>query len=262
MERIVTFDDGASTVLESWGSTGPNIVCVHGITSSRKSWTRLATRFELACRVYAYDQRGHGDAAKVRGPMTLERSLCDLAEVVHTIGEPVDALVGHSWGGAVVLLGGLAGLAARVVAVDPMVHQVLPWREDFVDDVAADLALDRAEREREFMRRYAAWGELEIAGKIHAMAQMSIEPIERLGSENRADEGGWDLRARIAGYPAPLLLQLAGRDSVVTDDDKRLLEDTLDRNARIVTFEEDGHNLHRTNFERFCNDLDAFFATS
>jgi pimeloyl-ACP methyl ester carboxylesterase len=95
VERAITFDDGATTVLESWGSSGPNVVCVHGITSSRKSWAQLAKRFELAYRIYAYDQRGHGDAAGVHGPMTLERSLCDLAEVVREIGQPIDALIGH-----------------------------------------------------------------------------------------------------------------------------------------------------------------------
>jgi len=262
MERRVTFDDGASTTLESWGSNGPNLLCVHGITSSRKSWARLATRFELGYRVWAYDQRGHGDAAAVHGPMSLERGVQDLADVVRAVGEPIDALIGHSWGGAIVLLGGLRDLAKRVVAIDPMVHQVLPWKEEFVDDVAADLALSRADREREYMLRYASWGELEIAGKLHAVRDMSIRSIERLGSENRADEGGWDLRERIDDYPKPLLVFLAGQDSVVDSADQRRLEHRLGSHARIVIFPEAGHNLHRTHFDDFVTDLEAFLATS
>jgi pimeloyl-ACP methyl ester carboxylesterase len=261
MERPLTFDDGASTTLESWGS-GPNIVCVHGITSSRKSWARLATRFELAYRVWAYDQRGHGDAAAIHGPMSHERGVRDLAEVVESIGEPIDALLGHSWGGAIVLLGGLRDFAKRVIAIDPMVHQVLPWKEDFVDDVAADLALSAADREREYMLRYAAWGELEIAGKLHAVRDMSIKSIEHLGSDNRADAGGWDLRERIAAYPKPLLLFLAGADSVVDAADQRWLEHHLGSNARLVIFPDAGHNLHRTNFDDFVADVEAFLATS
>ena len=262
MERIVTFDDGASTTLDSWGSSGPNILCVHGITSSRKSWARFATRFALANRVWAYDQRGHGDAGAVHGPMTHARMVADLAAVVSAIGEPVDALVGHSWGGAIALLGGLQGLAKRVVAIDPMVHQVLPWREDFVEDVAADLALEPGAREHAYMERYAAWGELEIAGKVHAVQHMSIDTIERLGSENRADEGGWDLRERIAGYPLSLLTFLAGRDSVVTGHDRTWLEQRLGTNARVVIFPDAGHNLHRTHFDEFVRDVEVFFLSS
>ncbi len=262
MERTITFDDGAATVLETWGSGPRHVLCVHGITSSRKSWARLAGRLELAYSVHAYDQRGHGDAAGVRGPMTLERSVADLKEVAAAIGGPLDAVVGHSWGGAVVLLGGLAGVGERVVAIDPMVHQTQPWHEDFVDDVAADLALSAVDRERAYMRRYAAWGELEIAGKIHATRNMAVEVIERLGSENHADEGGWDLRERIAHYPKPLLLFAAGQDSVIDKNDLRVLGDSLGPNARFVIFAGHGHNLHRTNFEEFARDLEAFLITS
>jgi pimeloyl-ACP methyl ester carboxylesterase len=262
VERTVTFDDGAETVLETWGSTGPHLLCVHGITSSRKSWARLATRLSLAYRVHAYDQRGHGDAAAVRGPMTLERSVRDLAQVIAKIGEPIAALIGHSWGGAVVLLGGTRTVSDRVVAIDPMVHQTVPWYDDFVADVAADLALDRVAREREFMKRYAAWGELEVAGKIHAMQSMSLEPIERLGSENHADEGGWDLRDEIANYPKPLLVFAGGADSVISPADLHALEKRLGDNARIVVVADGGHNLHRTHFDAFVADLEAFLLTS
>jgi pimeloyl-ACP methyl ester carboxylesterase len=112
------------------------------------------------------------------------------------------------------------------------------------------------------MRRYAAWGELEVAGKIHAVRDMSIETIENLGSDNRVDEGQWDLRARIAGYPIPLLVFLAGRDSVVIDDDKAWLEKHLGGNARIVVMADAGHNLHRTHADAFVADVEAFLATS
>ena len=131
-----------------------------------------------------------------------------------------------------------------------------------MDDVAADLALDPAAREREYMQRYAAWGELEVAGKIHAVRGMALQSIERLGSENRADEGGWDLRERIAGYPIPLLVFLAGHDSVVTPADQRWLEKNLGARARVAVFPESGHNLHRTDFDAFVTDVEAFFATS
>jgi pimeloyl-ACP methyl ester carboxylesterase len=55
---------------------------------------------------------------------------------------------------------------------------------------------------------------------------------------------------------------VAGVDSVVTDPDKRWLAEHLGPNARIVTFPEHGHNLHRTDFEQFVIDVQAFLATS
>jgi pimeloyl-ACP methyl ester carboxylesterase len=191
--------------------------------------------------------------------MTLERSVRDLETVIREIGEPLYGLIGHSWGGAVVLLGGRRFEAVqRVVAIDPMIHQLPGWKEEFVDDVKADLALDRASREVAFYERYAGWDELDIQGKIHAMQFMSVEPIERLGSENRVDEGGWDLRDVVADYPKPLLLLLAGEDSIIPAQDIEPVRRRTGAQTSIETFAGEGHNLHRTAFDRFADSVDDF----
>src|SRR5579864_5433497 len=97
--QTVTLDDGAQTLLTQWGKQGPAIVCVHGMTSSRFSWTRFANRYADRFRVFAYDQRGHGDSASVPGPMSLQQGEEDLRAVCEMIPGEIDALVGHSWGG-------------------------------------------------------------------------------------------------------------------------------------------------------------------
>jgi len=94
------------------------------------------------------------------------------------------------------------------------------------------------------------------------MASMSLEPLERLGSENHADDGGWDLRSQIAGYPKPLLLFAAGRDSVIPAADLATLGKNLGGNARVAVFPESGHNLHRTDFDAFVAEVEAFLLTS
>ena len=81
MERLLPLDDSAGTTLESWGTQGPAVICIHGITSSRRAWIRTAKALQSRYRVFAYDQRGHGDSAIVSGPMTLARSLDDLRVV-------------------------------------------------------------------------------------------------------------------------------------------------------------------------------------
>ena len=122
IERRIALDDGAATTIESWGRSGPVLLGIHGMTSSRKSWERLANFFDGRFRMVAYDQRGHGDSAGITGPMSLERGVRDLENVVAALGEPVDALVGHSWGGAIAIAGGRRLPVQRVVAIDPMVR--------------------------------------------------------------------------------------------------------------------------------------------
>jgi len=41
----VALGDGKSTRADQWGESGPVLLCVHGITSSRRSWERFAQHF-------------------------------------------------------------------------------------------------------------------------------------------------------------------------------------------------------------------------
>lgn len=259
MEQKVTFDDGAATTLESWGQSGPAVICVHGITSSRKAWERTALALQTSFSVFAYDQRGHGDSADCPGPMTLQRSLDDLRAVAHEIGESA-ALIGHSWGGAVALLGGREPFATKVVAIDPMVR-VEPgsWRRDYLDDTERDLALAPAQLHAELRSRLSAWHEKDVEGKLHAVRRMTADAIARLGSENRVDEGGWDLHTTVAGYPKPLLILAAGPDdSVISPSDLKFIAAQGGPNVRVETFADQGHNLHRTAFARYIAATSAF----
>jgi len=259
MERLLKLDDGAQTTLESWGLRGPVVICIHGITSSRKAWVRTADALRSTHRVFAYDQRGHGESARVAGPMTLSRSLRDLRSVAHAIGEPA-AIIGHSWGGAVALLGGREPFATAVVAIDPMVR-VEPgsWRREYLEDTENDLALERDELERQLRQRLTAWGELDIVGKLHAVREMDAGAIARLGNENDIDAGRWDLRQVVDDYPKPLLVLAAGPgESVMSDEDIERIRTRGGPKVRLETFEDQGHNLHRTAFARYIADTRAF----
>jgi pimeloyl-ACP methyl ester carboxylesterase len=88
---------------------------------------------------------------------------------------------------------------------------------------------------------------------------MTAEPIARLGSENHVDEGGWNLLDTVAGYPKPLLVFAAGPDdSVMSEDDVAHLKARGGPNVRVSEFPNEGHNLHRTAFDAFAKEVEAF----
>jgi pimeloyl-ACP methyl ester carboxylesterase len=261
-ERTVALDDGAETILESWGDAGPLMLCVHGMTSSRKSWERMALAYAGRYRVCAYDQRGHGDSATVNGPMTLHRSLADLNDVLHAIGEPVGVLMGHSWGGAVALLGGERFDVGRVVVVDPMIRQAsLPWYDEFLDELRGVFALQGAARAARVRAEYADWPEIDRERKVHAVATMTSRPIEALRDENPAQT--WDLRDDLDDYPKPLLIAVAEpSESLVDANDLAYIRAHGGNNVTIRVFDGHGHNLHRTDFDRFVATVNDFLASS
>ena len=258
--RRVDLGDGAVTHVEQWGESGPILLCVHGITSSRRSWARTAEYFAPTYRVVAYDQRGHGDSAAVAGPMTLERSLLDLEAVAASLEGPIRGLIGHSWGGAVAVLGGRRIAAERVIAIDPMLRQAPNmWAADFVDDVRDLLAVDPAVREPRIRETFAGLPPIEVDAKVHAMRSMRIDAIVALGAENEADAGKWDLREAIRDYPKPLYLPVADpSDSVVSAADLAFVREHGGPNVNIEVFSGEGHTLQRTAFERFAAAGEAF----
>ncbi len=261
MQRVV-LSDGAVTTLDVWGDRGPLVLAVHGMTSSRRSWERLARHLGGRFRVAAYDQRGHGDSASIEGPMRLDRGVADAADVVAALGEPVDVLLGHSWGGAVAIVAGAALPVARVATIDPMIRQVdAQWYDEFLQELDDLFARSSEARDALVRQEYADWSPLDVDGKVHAVHAMTTAPIAGLRDEN--PPATWDLRATLAGYPKPLLLALAARGESINED--VTLEEIargVPPGVRIVEFPGAGHNLHRTAFEAFASALDAWLASS
>jgi pimeloyl-ACP methyl ester carboxylesterase len=246
-----------TTTLERWGSRGPILLAIHGMTSSRLSWQRLAQRLDGRFRVVAYDQRGHGDSAEVTGPMSLERGVRDAENVFAALGEPVDVLLGHSWGGAVAILAGLDLPAARVAAVDPMIAQASgAWYEAYIEELRDSFLLEGAERDARTREEFAEWSPLDIGAKVHAVHSMTTAPIEGLWKENPPET--WDLRDVIAHYGKPLLLLVAAAGESINDD--VVLADVEREHAPSVSIARlpGGHNLHRNEFERFAEIFESW----
>jgi pimeloyl-ACP methyl ester carboxylesterase len=260
-EEVVRLSDGARTTVQQWGDSGPLVVGVHGLGSSRRGWARIAERLGARYRVVAFDQRGHGDSS-VTGPMTLERSVEDLRDVVASLGEPVHAVVGHSWGGAVVIAGGRRFGVARIVAIDPMLYvQPGVWSAQTLPEYRRQLAPPLEEREAAIRRSLAALPDIEIEAKLHATRRLTIAPIEALGEENAIDAGRWDLRELVAGYPKPLLLALADANrSVVSEAERDDFRARGGEHVRVEVFAAAGHSLQRDAFDRVMPVVEVFLS--
>jgi pimeloyl-ACP methyl ester carboxylesterase len=243
--------------VQTWGERGPFVLAVHGMTSSRRSWERLAEHLAGRFRVIAYDQRGHGDSHDVKGPMALAQGVHDLESVVTALGEPIDLLIGHSWGGAIAIMAGTHIPVWRVAAIDPMIRQVdEQWYGEFLDELRTNFASTGDARDTLIRQDYAEWSPLDVEGKVHAVHAMTVEPIEGLLRENPPES--WDLRHAIATYDKPLWLAMAARDEGINE--AQTLEEIEANHASTVEIETftGGHNLHRTNFEALAERLDAF----
>jgi pimeloyl-ACP methyl ester carboxylesterase len=95
--ELVTADDARPV---KW------MLVAHGIFGSGKNWLPIA-RQVVARRpewgIALVDLREHGRSTHMTGPMTLDQCAADLADFAHRASLHVEAVMGHSFGGKVML---------------------------------------------------------------------------------------------------------------------------------------------------------------
>src|SRR5579859_623693 len=103
----------------SWGAERterPAAVLLHGITSSALSWVRVGPALSERYRVYALDQRGHGDSIKPpRGAYSLQHTVEDAMAFLEMLHLEQPIVIGHSWGGATTIALASGAWSARPV---------------------------------------------------------------------------------------------------------------------------------------------------
>lgn len=96
----------------------PTLVIAHGLYGSGRNWGVIARRLADRRDVVAVDMRNHGDSPRFP-TQSYPDMAADLAEVIESIGAPVD-LLGHSMGGKAAMQLGLTrpDLIRRMVVAD------------------------------------------------------------------------------------------------------------------------------------------------
>ena len=84
-------------IISHGSDVGTPLIIAHGLFGSARNWGVIAKRLSDSRRVIALDMRNHG-ASPWQDDHSYPALAEDLAEVIASIGGPVDVL-GHSMGG-------------------------------------------------------------------------------------------------------------------------------------------------------------------
>ena len=79
------------------------ILALHGLASSANWYERLATRLSRHYRVFAPDQRGHGQTTQAPTGYDWQTLASDAIRFMDHVGLEQAAVLGHSWGGNVAI---------------------------------------------------------------------------------------------------------------------------------------------------------------
>ena len=167
---------GGTLRVATWGSGGPVVFCVHGITANHTEFQALADQLGSGFRLVAPDLRGRGRSNAITGPWGMAAHAADVVAVLDHLGiAKADVLLGHSMGGfvAAVAAAQYPDRFARVLMVDGGVPLMnvgfigwLPFSDFLIEKLVQkiigpsltrlDMTFESREAYREFWRKHAA----------------------------------------------------------------------------------------------------------
>jgi pimeloyl-ACP methyl ester carboxylesterase len=237
-----------------WGGQGTPAILLHGITSSARTWWRVAPK--LAARgydVYAFDMPGHGESDSIEAH-AIDEIAALIAQAAGSLMSEPPLVVGHSWGGAAALALALQLPPMRLALIDPLLalspSTHASWTDTFLVGVG-DLP------EVTLPRLRAAnpdWHACDVFWKAEALEQCRASAVRGLFTGS----GDWNVTAHLGAIDAPLLLLLADpAHSVVPPAVLAAAQAALRPDlGKCVTIAGAPHNLFRGNaYQPFMREL-------
>ena len=101
LTKNVPLSNGLKMRYYEWPGTGSNLVLLHPSSGYGRMWDTMARSLAGRLRVFAPDQRGHGDTDRPDGSYTAEEYAEDLHLFLEILGMDRAIVAGHSLGGRV-----------------------------------------------------------------------------------------------------------------------------------------------------------------
>lgn len=244
-QRAYVQANGIQLSYLEWGQSGPPLVLLHGITSSARTWWRVAPALQQrGFHVYAFDMPGHGESAETNDHR-IEAIAATVAAALRALNLSDVTLIGHSWGGITALT--LAhsaddALLKRTALIDPPL-KMDPERgaerlPGFLEGVG--------EPPEQTLPRVRAnnpdWHECDFHWKGEALVQCRADAVRGLFLHS----GNWDSTGYFAEIEMPLLLLVPDPEhSAIPADVLEIARGAMRSNTHLQYIPNTTHNMFR-----------------
>jgi pimeloyl-ACP methyl ester carboxylesterase len=246
--RELSIDTPRGLLAAAVTGSGPPVVLVAGLGSTRARWGDLPAVLGRRFTVISFDNRGVG-GSRLGAPFNLEGAAADVAAVIEAAAEEQRAsLLGVSMGGAIALAASLAQpqLVSRLVLASAAAHlsshglRSLTLLRDLLRHLPparVGPALMTLVFSPPFHERFPGFVD-------QAAALYGIDPLDAPGALAQVESllEGWDLRPRLGTLTIPALVLAGTRDPVVAAEDTAELA-TLLPQAELLTVPDAAHSL-------------------
>ncbi|WP_306336178.1 alpha/beta fold hydrolase [Streptomyces sp. KL118A] len=234
------------------GSSGPLLLCLHGIGSSSAAFAPQLDGLSGQLRVLAWDAPGYAESPDPDGPLDLDGFADAAAEVIRARGASAHVL-GVSWGGVIALR-----LAARhpdlvdslIVADSSAGSGTDPAKAAAMRRRAAELAElgPRAFAERRGPRLVSPDAPPELVARVVGTMAAAVRlPGYAYAAESMAAA---DLRPELPAIGAPSLVLCGDQDRVTGVEASQAVAGALHKTAYVIV-KDAGHLANQEQPERF-----------
>ena len=241
--------------LEQGDPAGEPLILLHGYTDSWHSYVRVLPLLSKKYRVYALDQRGHGNSSKAGCCYTMDDFTADVIAFMDAKGIEKATLVGHSMGSMIAQLA--AGQHPERVSRLVLIGSMTAGGSEGVNELneAVQALVDPIDPE--FVREFqlsTLYGEVPAEFLEQVIAE-SLRTPAHVWRQALASFVERDTTGILNQITAPTFILWGNQDLIFPRSD----QDTLVRliaQATLVVYEETGHGVHWEQPERFVADLE------
>jgi pimeloyl-ACP methyl ester carboxylesterase len=185
-------------LVHEWGGDGPPVLLAHPTGFHGRIWAPVAERLIARGRtVFSFDFRGHGDSDAPDSDYSWHGFADDVLAVTDHLGlagDPTLLAVGHSKGGAALVLGEAArpGTYSRFWLYEPIIFpslEALPPNQDF------SMAQTARRRRNEWASKEEAFDSYSSKPPLDVMSAESLHAYVDYGLRDRSD-GVFELKCR------------------------------------------------------------------
>jgi pimeloyl-ACP methyl ester carboxylesterase len=240
--------------VESGPADGPALILVHGFSDSSFSYSRVLPLIDKRFRIFAIDQRGHGDSDRPNDGYTMKDFAADVIAFMDAKGIQKATIVGHSMGSFVTMQTALdaPNRIERIVLIGTASNANNAAVKGLLDEVNKLQDPVPAEFAREFQ---VSTSSPDLPKEfIDGVVGESLKLPAYVWKKALSGVVARDYRSELNKIAVPVTIFWGEKETVFLRDEQEVLSRGLP-NSTLVIYRNSGHSPHWEEPAKFASDL-------
>jgi pimeloyl-ACP methyl ester carboxylesterase len=242
---------------EQGDASGEPIILIHGFTDSWFSYSRVLPLLDKKYRVFALDQRGHGDSDRPEKGYAMKNFAADVVAFMDAKNITKATIVGHSMGSFVAMQTVLD--APQRIEKLVLIGTATTARNDVTLDLQKTVNNLKDPLDENFVRDFQVSTSAQTLPEefIDGVVKQSLKLPARVWQAALAGVIAEDYKPKLGRIKTPTLILWGDRENIFSRGEQDLLKAKI-ADSTLKIYAETGHSPHWERPDIFVRDLNEF----